>query len=120
MTHDLGEIHAQPGDGHRLATARSCASPAILAIGRNARSVTFRGGVPGGRSLIHAWISGWSRSSAKIDPTLMAETPSLAAMAARLLMTPVSSSRCQASACASSFTIGASLVGTGFAGLLVP
>lgn len=45
----------------RLSTARSCASDAILAMGLNARSVTFLGGVASGRFLIHAWLSGWSR-----------------------------------------------------------
>ncbi|MBK9000890.1 MAG: hypothetical protein IPM35_34655 [Myxococcales bacterium] len=89
-------------------------------MGLNALSVTFLGGVPGGRSLIHAWISGWSRSSARIDPTRMDDTPSLAAMAARLFMTPVSSSLCQTSARASSLVIGAASVGFGLAGFLVP
>lgn len=105
---------------HRLATATNCASPAILAIGLNARSVTFLGGVPGGSALIHAWISGWSLRSARMDPTRMADTPSLAAMAARLFTAPSSSSRCHASACASSPVIGGGSVGTGFAGFLVP
>jgi hypothetical protein len=82
--------------------------------------VIFLGGVPGGRSLIHAWISGCSRSSARIDPTRIAETPSLAAMAARLFTNPSSSSRRQASACEASLVIGGGSVGTGFAGFLVP
>lgn len=106
--------------GHRLSTERSCSSPAILAIGRNARSVTFLGGVPDGSDLIHAWMSGWSLSSARMDPTRMAETPSLAAMAARLFTSSWSSSRCQASAFASSFTIGGGSVRFGLAGRLVP
>lgn len=82
--------------------------------------MTLFGGVPGGSDLIHAWISGWSRSSARIDPTRIADTPSLAAMAARVLTTPLSSSRCQASACESSLVIGGGSVGTGFGGFLVP
>ncbi len=89
-------------------------------MGRSARSVTLLGGVPGGSDRIHAWISGWSFSSAKMDPTRIAETPSLAAMAARLLATPCSSSRCQASARASNLVIGGGSVGFGFAGFLVP
>jgi hypothetical protein len=111
-----------PRSGHRLATAASCASTGNRAIDRSARSVTALGGVPGGSDLIHAWISGWSFSSAKIDPTRIAETPSLAAVAARLFTSPWSSSRCQASACASSRVIGGGSVGTGLglATFLVP
>lgn len=82
--------------------------------------MTFLGGVPAGNALIHAWISGWKRSSARIDPTRKAETPSLAAMAARLRTTPSSSSRRHASACASSLVIGAGSVSFGLAAFLVP
>ncbi|GMV16547.1 MAG: hypothetical protein AMXMBFR56_47710 [Polyangiaceae bacterium] len=82
--------------------------------------MTFLGGVPGGSVLIHARMSGWSLSSAKMDPTRIADTLSLAAIAAWLLMTPLSSSRRQASASASSLVIGGGSVGTGFGGLLVP
>lgn len=115
MSHRLRQNPA-----HRLATTTNCASPASLAIGRNALSVTLLGGVPGGRSLIHAWISGCSLSSARMDPTRIGETPSLAAMAARLLTSPLSSSRCHASAWASSKVTGGGSVSTGFGGFLVP
>jgi hypothetical protein len=50
----------------------------------------------------------------------MADTPSLAAMAARLLTRPSSSFRCHASACANSRVIGGGSVGTGFGSFLVP
>jgi hypothetical protein len=89
-------------------------------MGLSARSVTLRGGVPGGSALIHARMSEWSLSSARTDPTRIADTPSLAAIAARLRTTPWSSSRCQAAACASSLVIGGGSVGTGFGGFLVP
>jgi hypothetical protein len=89
-------------------------------MGLSARSVTLRGGVPGGSALIHARMSEWSLSSARIDPTRMAETPSLAAMAARLFTRPSSSSRCQAFACASNRVMGGGSVGGGFRGFLVP
>ncbi len=93
-----GRGHRKRIAAHRRSTARSCASTGILAMGLRARSVIALGGVPGGSALICAWMSGWSLSSAKMDPTRIAETPALAAMAARLFMTPVLSSTCQASA----------------------
>ncbi|MCC6898403.1 MAG: hypothetical protein IT377_05475 [Polyangiaceae bacterium] len=91
-------------------------------MGRSARSVTILGGVPGGSALIHSCVSGWSLSSARMDPTRMGETPSRSAMAARVFTNPRSSSRCQASACASSLVIGGGSVGTGLglATFLVP